>query len=100
MKILPAFAMAREGIAYLLGLCIASIFGFLFFLPLGLGFLALAGFIAFFFRDPPRSSPADPDKIYSPADGTVQEITVEQNTILNGEVFVVNIFLSIWDAHI
>jgi len=57
-------------------------------------FLVLGGFVAFFFRDPERQIPADPDAIVSPADGKVIRIRTE------GEQPVICIFLSVFNVHV
>ena len=63
------------------------------------GILVLLGlFVLFFFRDPERTPPADPDTIVSPADGRVME-TVEES--MNGNAGRrISIFLSIFDVHV
>ena len=59
------------------------------------GFLFLVAlFMAFFFRDPKRVPPSDPDVVVSPADGRVTRIEAQ------GEGTVVSIFLSPLDVHI
>ncbi len=59
------------------------------------GFLfVVALFMAFFFRDPKRVPPSDPDVVVSPADGRVTRIESQ------GEGTVVSIFLSPLDVHI
>jgi len=59
------------------------------------GFLfVVALFMAFFFRDPKRVPPSDPDVVVSPADGRVTRIEAQ------GEGTVVSIFLSPLDVHI
>ena len=59
-----------------------------------LGVLALALFVAYFFRDPNREIPDDPNTITSPADGKV----VKVQEIKGGTL--VSIFLSIFDVHV
>jgi phosphatidylserine decarboxylase len=51
-------------------------------------------FMAFFFRDPKRVPPADPDVVVSPADGRVTRIES------SGSGNVISIFLSPLDVHI
>jgi phosphatidylserine decarboxylase len=66
--------------------------------PFSLSLIALAGFMAFFFRDPRRTAPLENGVIVSPADGRVTRIrplTEEENTAI-----VVSIFLSPLDVHI
>ena len=55
----------------------------------------VALFMAFFFRDPKRVPPTDPDVVVSPADGKVTRIGPA-----NGSLTVVSIFLSPLDVHI
>ena len=58
----------------------------------------VALFMAFFFRDPTRVPPADPDVVVSPADGKVTRIG-PASTAANSPT-VVSIFLSPLDVHI
>jgi len=39
--------------------------------------LVLGAFVLFFFRDPERTPPSDPELIVSPADGRVMEVVEE-----------------------
>jgi len=55
-------------------------------------------FMAFFFRDPKRTPPSDPDVVVSPADGKVTRIG-PANAGTNSPT-VVSIFLSPFDVHI
>jgi phosphatidylserine decarboxylase len=57
-------------------------------------FLLVSGFVAFFFRDPEREIPADPNAIVSPADGKI--ILLEQDE--RGTAL--SIFLSVFDVHV
>jgi phosphatidylserine decarboxylase len=66
-----------------------------------LGFWYVAGilflvalFMAFFFRDPKREPPTDPDVVVSPADGKVTRVDAAESGT------VVSIFLSPLDVHI
>ena len=60
----------------------------------GILLLLLAGFVAFFFRNPKREIPSDPRVIVSPADGKV--VRIERA----GDVTKLSIFLSIFDVHV
>ena len=63
------------------------------------GFLFLVAlFMAFFFRDPKRVPPSDPDVVVSPADGKVTRISPA--TSATDSRTVVSIFLSPLDVHI
>ena len=67
--------------------------------PLGLVFLVLAAFMAFFFRDPRRQPPTDSKVIVAPADGRVTRVRPIENAGKNSAT-VVSIFLSPLDVHI
>ena len=79
--LIPLFVVASA--AYFLALPTVSIF-----------VLFLAGFVAFFFRNPNRQIPEDPRVIVSPADGRV--VKVERV----GNVTKLSIFLSIFNVHV
>jgi phosphatidylserine decarboxylase len=91
--------IAREGIPYIAApitlSVVASGFGYPF-----VGFiLALLGvFMAFFFRDPNRKPPSDPDVVVSPADGRVTRI--ESAAGQANSPTLISIFLSPLDVHI
>lgn len=72
----------------------ASVFGLWF---TGLLLLLLALFMAFFFRDPKRVPPSDPDVVVSPADGRVTRIESPGQA---GAPTLISIFLSPLDVHI
>lgn len=63
-----------------------------------LAFLAFgfAGFTTYFFRDPERPLPTDPNKLYSPGDGVVMSVAREGP----GETVTLRIFLSVFDVHV
>jgi phosphatidylserine decarboxylase len=60
--------------------------------------LVVALFMAFFFRDPKRVPPSDPDVVVAPADGRVTRI--ESQAQGSGLPTVISIFLSPLDVHI
>jgi phosphatidylserine decarboxylase len=92
--------MAREGYPYVIvPILLALIAAAVGYWPVSIPFIVLAAFMAFFFRDPKRSAPADSNLIVSPADGRVTRIEV----LSPGEdqsPTVVSIFLSPFDVHI
>ena len=64
-------------------------------------FAALAGFMAYFFRDPDRRVPADPGAVVSPADGEVMVAGPgEPDVAPPGNWKQISIFLSPIDVHI
>jgi phosphatidylserine decarboxylase len=92
--------IARQGwpfILPLLGLAILC----LALMPMG-GWilLALTSFVAYFFRDPERSIPADPGLLLSPADGKIVAVSPLQNDRVQPAGTLVSIFLSVFDVHI
>ena len=58
----------------------------------------LAAFVFYFFRDPERVIPADPDVVVSPADGRVVVVTDEDHAGVPGKR--ISIFLAIWNVHV
>ena len=91
--------MVRDGYRFLapplaLG-AIAAAFGFL---GTAVALLALAVFVAIFFRDPERNAPADPAAVVSPADGRVMEVVQESFDGRPGQR--ISIFLAIWNVHV
>jgi len=62
-------------------------------------FLASA-FCAYFFRDPARVIPMGERLLLSPADGKILEIAEGQDSIAVGPVWVLRIFLSVFEPHL
>ena len=73
----------------------AAVFGYWW---VGLLLLVVAAFMAFFFRDPKRVPPEDPNVVVAPADGKVTR--VKPLTAETDSPTVVSIFLSPLDVHI
>lgn len=91
--------IVRESIPYIaapltLGV-VAGGFGFLY---VGLLLSLVAVFMAFFFRDPKRTPPSDPDVVVSPADGRITRI--ESPAPNTNAPTLISIFLSPLDVHI
>jgi len=88
--------IVKESIPYILVPVLlavaAAVFGFWY---VSAFLIVVALFMAFFFRDPKRVPPADPDVVVSPADGRVTRVESQaQGTS------VISIFLSPLDVHI
>ena len=92
----PAFVvMAKEGFPFVLvPMLLALLAGFFQWWPVAAFFAAVAMFMAYFFRDPERRIPSDPDVVVSAADGRVTRIDENEN----GKT--VSVFLSPLDVHI
>ena len=87
--------IVRDAYRFLVPLAVLALLSFVFKLTIiGLLMSALFVFVAFFFRNPKRSIPADPQAIVSPADGKV--VRVERV----GNVTRMSIFLSVFDVHV
>jgi phosphatidylserine decarboxylase len=88
---------ARWIFAILALLAIASAY----FLPwLLLVVLLLTLYVFWFFRDPARTSPGDPDAVLAAADGKVADIVeLEESEVVHARQKRVGIFLSVFDVH-
>jgi phosphatidylserine decarboxylase len=99
MGFLNSLSIVREGFPYIVVPAVlaiaAAIFGFWW---VGLLLLVVAAFMAYFFRDPKRVPPDDPNVVVSPADGKVTRV----KPVSEGpdSPTVVSIFLSPLDVHI
>jgi phosphatidylserine decarboxylase len=60
--------------------------------------LALGLFVVYFFRDPERVPPTEPDVVVSPADGRVMEVVKESWDGQAGQR--ISIFLAVWNVHV
>ena len=97
-----SLGFVRVGLAELiliggLFLILAGVFGLLWW-PLTLPMLVLAGLVAWFFRNPTRLAPSDPNCIVSPADGKLVQIERIEDPEL-GACVQYGIFLSIFNVH-
>lgn len=66
--------------------------------PIALVFLAIAAFMAFFFRDPRRTIPSEPGIVVAPADGRVT--LVKRSSGEPDSESLVSIFLSPFNVHV
>lgn len=92
-------SIVRESIPYIVIPLVVSVAATVFGLwYVGLLFFLIALFMAFFFRDPKRIPPGDPDVIVSPADGRVTRIASVATEA--DAPTLISIFLSPFDVHI
>lgn len=92
--------VAREGYPYILIPLLLALVPLIFgYWPISITLLVLAGFMAFFFRDPHRTIPTDAGIIVAPADGRVTMIRPVVPEDANSPT-VISIFLSPLDVHI
>lgn len=105
--------LARVGLAevilstlFCLGLFVALGIGTLLWrhwaFLLGIAPVGLLWFqLVYFFRDPPRTVPTDPEALLSPADGTVTHVDeVDAPDFPGGRAFRISIYLSLWTVHL
>ena len=91
--------MVRDGIPYVVAPIVLGVPpAFFGYWPISLGLLAVAGLMAFFFRDPRRRIPTEPGIVVAPADGRVT-IVKRADGRENSESLV-SIFLSPLDVHV
>lgn len=90
--------MVRDGYFYALGMIVAAAVLWLFSPFLAIIPLLFAAFFLWFFRDPNRATPADPNLVISPADGKVTAIAQFQ---VNGVAHTrISIFLNVFNVHV
>jgi phosphatidylserine decarboxylase len=69
--------------------------------PSGIGLLGFAAWTAWFFRDPVRHCPAEPDTLYAAADGRVMAVEeVDWDWFIHGRALRIVTFLSPLDVHV
>ena len=56
-------------------------------------------FILQFFRDPPRTIPADPKAVLSPADGRVVKVEKGRDPYLDRDALKISVFMNVFNAH-
>jgi phosphatidylserine decarboxylase len=91
--------MVKDGYKFVLPpLCVGILAVVLGWHVIGGILLVLAAGVAFFFRDPERTPPTEPDIVVSPADGRVMEVVKEDLAGRPGRR--ISIFLSIFNVHV
>jgi phosphatidylserine decarboxylase len=91
--------IATQGFRYIVLLLVLAAATFLFppLRPLAWLFAGLGLFVAYFFRDPHRVPPGDPNLLVSPGDGRIVEVGPSPSDPSRNQV---SMFLSIFDVHI
>ena len=93
--------IAKEGYMFILPLAVLTgIFWALSWLWVTGLFAGLFLFVTWFFRDPERSVPEDPNAIVSPGDGKIVEIISEKDPLLDEAYTRVSIFLNVFNVHV
>lgn len=93
--------IAKEGYMFILPLAILTggSWALSWLWAIGL-FGGLFLFVTWFFRDPERTIPEDPNSIVSPGDGKVVEIVPEKDPLLEKGYTRISIFLNVFDVHV
>ncbi|HZE73548.1 MAG TPA: phosphatidylserine decarboxylase family protein [Pyrinomonadaceae bacterium] len=93
-------SIVREGFPYILAPALGALLLFVFgYWVIGILLVLLTLSMAFFFRDPRRKPPSDPNLVVAPADGRVtrvRKVVAEED----GSPTLVSIFLSPLDVHV
>ncbi len=91
------FTVHSTGLRFFsIALLVAVLFLLFGFRVLGIFFLFVAGFCAFFFRIPKRNVSFAEDEVACPADGTVLSIRTEEDP----NSIVIRIFMSVFNVHV
>ena len=94
----------REGLPFIALFAFVALFFGWFWQPLLWIGLILTAWCVYFFRDPPRVTPLDPDILVSPADGRVSAVAigVAPKELGLGEQSrrCVSVFMSVFDCHV
>ncbi len=91
----------KEGFPYIGGaLFLTSFFYLLWLEPLAIACIVLSLFFLYFFRDPERIPPQDPNLLVSPADGKVIMIRQGEDTLCTQNHTEISIFMSPFDVHV
>lgn len=93
--------IAKDGSIFIIPLLLATLVTCLlsFYWATGIFGLFLL-FVTWFFRDPERTIPNEPNVIVSPADGKITEIVIEKEPINGKPCKRVTIFLSVFNVHV
>ena len=93
--------VAQEGAPFLIFSALCSlVFALLGLIYPALFFLALTGFVLYFFRDPVRVLPTEAGAIVAPADGKVIVVQeVEDTRFLGERVQKISIFMNVFNVH-
>src|SRR5437868_10866870 len=96
------YPLALEGLPFVGGGLVSSFLMAVLVHPIAaIPFLAFTTFAAWFFRNPVRTTPVDPDAVISPADGVVCLVAdVDETEHLGAKATRVSIFMSVFNVHV
>jgi phosphatidylserine decarboxylase len=94
----------REGMPFIAAAVVVAVVGLFLWQPLFWIAAIVAGWCAYFFRDPQRVIPAEPDLVVSPADGRVSAIVIgvpPAELGLGAEPRRrISVFMNVFDCHV
>jgi phosphatidylserine decarboxylase len=93
--------IVRDAVPYLAVLGLITVGLYFVWPPLAVPAAILTVFTAFFFRNPPRTIPADEGILVSPADGVILDVSViTEDRFIKDKAVKVSIFLSVFNVHV
>ena len=94
--------IVRQGYPFIAGALVLAVVCFIAFgIHIAVIPLVLACYFAYFFRNPERMVNTDTSLLYSPADGTVMDVSqFYDDEFLNARAKKVTIFLSVFNVHV
>ena len=95
----PHPIIAKEGWPFLAAAVVVSIVVTLGWGGWSLPFWLITLFILQFFRDPPRTLPADADAVVSPADGRIVVVGKARDPYLDREALKISVFMNVFNVH-
>lgn len=97
-----SFPIARPGFKFvLIAILLTGMFFYFGIESLGCFFIAVTLFVSWFFRDPDREPPKDPNSLASPADGKIIVIDeLDKCEYLSNSCIKVSIFMNVFNVHV
>lgn len=95
----PHPVIAREGWPFLAIAVAISLVVSWFSIWWSLPFWLATLFVLQFFRDPPRSVPADPGLVCAPADGRIVVVEKTQDPFANRPALKISVFMNVFNVH-
>ena len=100
MPTYPHPIIAREGWPFLgIAIAVAVALSFTSWWPLTLLAWIAVLFIGQFFRDPPRTVPAEVDAVLAPADGKVVAVLNARDPYLDRDALKISVFMNVFNVH-
>jgi phosphatidylserine decarboxylase len=95
----PHPIIAREGRPFLAIAVAISLIVSWFSIWWSLPFWLATLFVLQFFRDPPRSVPADPGLVCAPADGRIVMVEKTEDPFANRPALKISVFMNVFNVH-